>query len=706
MLCAQEADLDIVHWLGINDAVREIGFDTKAFQFLIPDEGSNLVSARSGIFFDVRPGPRDTGVVHMFGSSKENTWSENFGFRGIYGLGCSAMHVAPTLCSGRKILRWPSGTISEARGEMANDRDCTFVFTGGTEIMELRILNRIVIVTIESLDFDRDDEILTVDYDGYTIGTFRKDSKVPAEMHLPAYCEVKFSAQTHLHENIEWNPLPDGLRFKITFRTVILNEQGRNCQQSCIGNIAGIYDEECVRSKGCASFSRDVDLDGIDGIVDLDQQFGNAYRRRGRLHEDPDVQNEVHGGGSRRTPAHCIGDGLGHLVMTLSGYSSASTDLPSMFAQEPQNTLMSLNKGNAWTGMNGAWAGKCNIAPSCTGGSTSDDVACTLLSEYDSPSNVCSIHVDISDRVIREYRSNCAGESNVTGIAHGVIVEINSYQEVQLVDTGVAVLRYRRADIVWTKSTLLDRPLGVRMKAFITFGYDSDVDPKNPRMQILFGNLIGGSPSEEVDAALQRFASRYGSCRRIELSHRNSILFLASPSRSYLKTKGKAGLLRDLQRYYSCNSTLQQLQALEQVPDCNALLETVLYRDITTKFTLPEGTCDNSCLERVTISLERSKRECHLNWKGEFFSGRQFKDRIYKKLHLVGVASSFANVMCKKNHLGENCVKSIYDFSVLFDKCPLFSNRGGEFRAPFSAPRDKSASSDTCPQACFDALQR
>ena len=164
-------------------------------------------------------------------------------------------------------------------------------------------------------------------------------------------------------------------------------------------------------------------------------------------------------------------------------------------------------------------------------------------------------------------------------------------------------------------------------------------------------------------------------------------------------------LLSDAVRYRQCNETLKKLQTLEQSLTCKQLLDDLLYRDVKKTFVYQEGTCENPCFKQVRTLLQESKSECSRLWK-EKFSSDVMKKRLYKKLYVVALASTYANMVCDRNHKGERCItRLISDFAPLFQDCPIFLTPTFQLSdAAFvvSDPKDMNK----CPQACYQALER
>ena len=207
-------------------------------------------------------------------------------------------------------------------------------------------------------------------------------------------------------------------------------------------------------------------------------------------------------------------------------------------------------------------------------------------------------------------------------------------------------------------------------------------------------------PGLLFDAPLERFSSLSGSCGRMDLEQATSGITLKAVNAR--EAQGPFALLSDLKLYESCNSTFQTIQQLEKSADCKRLIDLLLYRDVRSVLSVPEGTCQNPCLFDVQKALEDSARECRVSFRGNFLSSDDvYKKRIYKKLHLAATASTYSKVICLQNHHDDYCTQSIHDFAELFKDCSLFTPSIHPFTAPFSM-----ATVNTCPDTCREALQR
>ena len=257
---------------------------------------------------------------------------------------------------------------------------------------------------------------------------------------------------------------------------------------------------------------------------------------------------------------------------------------------------------------------------------------------------------------------------------------------------------------MWTKSNLEDRPVGVEIPGVISFGARTEFQPDDSHMQIVLGTDTGIAPNVYVDAANSKFSSKYGACRAMDFRPLETKILLTPQTAFQVGDMGSVEQIMDANRYVQCNETLQKLQDLEKSLQCKQLLEILLYRDVNTAFVLPESTCENLCLQQVRAVLQQAKLECSRLWKGTFFTD-VFKKRFYKKLYLVASASTYANIICDRNHKGEHCIKSISDFSFLFQDCPIFLSPASQLADDaFNVSATKT--NDRCPQACYEALQR
>jgi hypothetical protein len=716
----QEGDFDVLRWLGVDGLVDEVGYDVKSFNFQIPEEGSTHVSASSGIFFDRAPGPHNTGISQIIATSQRQAsagqvLSENMGFPGLYAQGGSQAQHACTYCRGRKEMNWPWGTISEPKGFFTSARDCFFQLTGGNAIEDLSDKERLIIIKVDNVDLERN-ETLIVGW-GAPIATFRQGSHAPVELHLPIYAFVEFSTPGQLSEGAQWIPLREGVRFKVTYKTIILTGEGRSCQLSCFPG--GRYDEACVRSKRCADLSREISLDGADHLLDLKTDFGNdgvgrrtldlGLQRMQGTEQQPQTVSSASVRNNHPQP--------NRLAMSLSGYGGANQEIPCKLAQNSKQILMNVEQvQREWDGI---WTGQCAIAKSCSSTEETDGSAQDCLSEqlYESSSNTCSVDLHISDNLVREYRYNCGCGVDktigtcvtkaVVGVAIGYIIRMSELNLVQSTSTDVTVIAYRRFAILYTKSTLQDREVGVEIEGLLSFGTNTEFRPENTRMQIMLGTSTGavpGSSISDVDAPNSLFSGKYGACRAMLFRRLDSKITLVPNNLIEAKTI-LSELLSDAVRYRQCNETLKKLQTLEQSLTCKQLLDDLLYRDVKKTFVYQEGTCENPCFKQVRTLLQESKSECSRLWK-EKFSSDVMKKRLYKKLYVVALASTYANMVCDRNHKGERCItKSISDFAPLFQDCPIFLTPTFQLSDAVFVVSDPKTM-DKCPQACYQALER
>lgn len=225
--------------------------------------------------------------------------------------------------------------------------------------------------------------------------------------------------------------------------------------------------------------------------------------------------------------------------MTLAGYQGPNEELPCKFAQTPTEMLLPLARGGELVrGLDGqTWAGRCSSMQACSGAQGEEN--CVLDDNYFGYANSCLVHMQITGRVIREYRSDCDIGSNHSrpgplGVAHGLIESISDIDSVSDMNTFVTILRYRQVVVLWQKSNLPDRVTGSRMYGFLTFGEPSEYDPVlSSGMQLIFGRGTA-FPQMRIDAPRRRFSSRDGMCRRLDLAVSQTALHLPEGDLLYL----------------------------------------------------------------------------------------------------------------------------------------------------------------------------
>jgi hypothetical protein len=705
--------------LGIDEKVTEIGYDVKTLKFSIEDSDS-ITSSSSGHFLDLRRGPFNAGVSHLFTTMNKKATVNGFerfllneyattGFLTSYGLDKdSQIQLACKFCSGEKVMNFPFGNISEPKGMLANDRDCKFIFSGGNGIRDVELLTKLIIVTVHHVSFESDDEFLIIS-DGVWNATIKNDNLLPAEFPLPVNSFVRFIGLAKVYAGVTWSATQPGVRFKISYKTVILNAKGRSCSLSC--QVKGVYDYDCMKREGCAAMSKDVNIGDSLFITNLQEDFGNANAGRRRMPHGESGKVDVHG-----VRAHHIGQGnentmirfsstgrrndnVNHLTLLVSGREGTNVEKPCIFAQNVENLLISAQKReDQWSGLNGLWSGTCSILSSCSD-TFADNEACVFGDDYDDASNKCSVSISVVDSVLRIYIYDCS----IAGVAHALIVDVGKLRDVPS-PSGKSLVRFRTMSLLWTKSTFPDRPVGQRTKSYMTFGASGSYDPKiSSGAQIMLGTTTE-YPNLDIDANFGRFSSRYGACRRMDLapSTTNDGINLRPFDSEYLMRSGKAAILNDLRLYQNCNNSFQEIQQLSKRSDCKHVLDTFLFRDVKSDFRLQKTACQSSCLAETQKMLLRVVEQCHKSFRSEFLSEELYRERVYKKLYLAATASALAQSACLKNHRGEHCTKSIHDYAELFTECPLFSRSTEAFASSFL----KSTSNSTCPGKCFAALSR
>jgi hypothetical protein len=875
--CVQKSDLDVLDWFGVDRSFEEknsrkpgeygVGSSWE-YSFLVQDtwcspdkclpgtKDDPLVSVSSGIFFQQKAGPLNTGIFQMFtadlsnneiGADMKSITKSNMMFTGSYGLGSAGTDVqlGCMFCSGKINMDWPWGTISEPRGMMAKDRYCEFGLNAGSnQILDVETLDRMMIVTFHEMDLDSD-ETLTLRLDTYdrkpSQGGIVQQSQgvivqegfytyyglvassqalklnLPFEVHLPISpilkCYMTYRARSHLYDaSTSWDPVLEGVRFKVTYESVVLTTEGKSCQDLCKRENG--YDLGCLKTRECAKKSRAIRLDGLQAVTDLSPRSNKSWIHRRDINtyskdynnanfqsrnialsqQDwrdnkkeivPIIRNNV-------ADSDIFSDSdvqqVTKLRMSLSGYQGRNQNPPCMFAQDSQQLLLTVSKdsmssalGSTWknvgskkpsTGteiesellaaalqraefefekeqwktfrvaalssqsyikaggfyfkpvgsVDGVWTGTCQKQRACGDPDLRDETEtqpCIRDEDYKNSVNTCLVHIEVDDNVIREYRYNCNNTGTIAGVSHGVIVSMDDAEVMTDPQTYVRYLVYRPFVVIWTKSTFAntDRPLGVKIKAFLTFGSQSS---HSGRMQILLGSLTGkGSDSPPLDKyklSSERFEARYGLCKNLELTH--SSLLPAEDLNVQLSSPGGGqgnsrivSIIHDLNLYKACNETFQDIQRLERTSaECNIVVRTLLYRDVKSEFILPKGMaaeiCKYPCFQQARQLLMSSVNTCGKIWKeSEFKFGTTFKNRIFKKLYLAVVASAYSSLMCLINHRGDRCIKSTSDFGEIFKGCPKFSVSTNIFKF-IAAPFCSTGNDVACPGFCRQALDR
>jgi len=218
---------------------------------------------------------------------------------------------------------------------------------------------------------------------------------------------------------------------------------------------------------------------------------------------------------------------------------------------------------------------------------------------------------------------------------------------------------------------------------------------------------VGFDPAIDVDDQLGKFQSRDGGCRRFDLGLSNDLLTVDPVADSWLTTRGSVGDLQNLFQYQKCNETFRQLQSLSKgSSDCKEVVDAFLFRDVDSPFTsVDSAVCNSACFSRVQRALQIASETCSKSWKEEQFNGK-YTQVLYKKVYIASTAHLWSKVACHVNLLGQQCVRTIRDYSDLFISCSLFSGAGGlhtRLSAPFTVV-NMSSSTPLCPASCADAL--
>jgi hypothetical protein len=309
-------------------------------------------------------------------------------------------------------MDWPWGTISEPRGMMAKDRYCEFGLNAGSnQILDVETLDRMMIVTFHEMDLDSE-ETLTLRLDTYerkpSQGGIVQQSQgvivqkgfytyyglaassqalklnLPFEVHLPISqilkCYMTYRARSHLYNaSTSWDPVLEGVRFKVTYESVVLTTEGKSCQELCKRENG--YDLGCLKTRECAKKSRAIRLDGLQAVTDLSPRSNKSWIHRRDINtyskdynnanfqsrnialsqqdwrDDkkeivPIIRNNV-------ADSDIFSDSdvqqVTKLRMSLSGYQGRNQNPPCMFAQDSQQLLLTVSKDSMSSALGSTW---------------------------------------------------------------------------------------------------------------------------------------------------------------------------------------------------------------------------------------------------------------------------------------------------------------------------------------------------------------
>jgi hypothetical protein len=376
-------------------------------------------------------------------------------------------------------------------------------------------------ITIDEIGFRSNDELLSVeversicdsttglkcsDVNNYT-KVFRRGTTAPIKLQMKPPVRIGFVGKSHLldlERNLPWDiPATSAVRFKLSYKSLRIGQAGESCCIDCR------YDPDCIQASACFAGATEVTIPSKRTHVIFDRlkkyveqrsaQDVSAFRSRRAAfeYEEGEEESDAQEGESFWTLPHASGDSrtensqqasitgspqtetrrsesvVDKLTLVFDGAVGIelnSTDLPCAFAQSERQILTVVERQpDVWRGAEGAWDGKCYINPSCSAPEVIDDKSgvlktrCLTGGKYFDPPNLCSIRIEISDRIIREYRYGCDGSATFTstsadvkinGSAHGVIVSVGQQTLNEYSGADVRVLAYRRVEVMPLEGT-------------------------------------------------------------------------------------------------------------------------------------------------------------------------------------------------------------------------------------------------------------
>lgn len=442
----QEFGLDILRWLQIEAAISDQSF-VKPLEFSVPE--TPLSSYSKGLLVEMRQGPRKFSTFNMFTAFTSGSPIGNeLYFAGVIGADNPVSQLAPTYCSTTKLMLWPSGTLSEPTGMLQNDATCNFLLDGAIDIIPLRSADeyRGVEITVHEVGFESDEEFLSIEQ--RKIGfpaierIFRRGSALPVTLQMATTVTVGFAGKSGLsNHTVTWAPISDTLRFRVSYKSLSIDAVGQSCAASCS------FSPECIRERDCFFNATLLTIESdhiVNGIqTRSSQESGSAHQEEPATKQTWISSEREAGAESRRQSASHVE----RLTMTINGISGLQQVGPSVFAQNTRQIVTEVERRpDFWRGAEGSWQGKCFIQPACV--ADAGQVECVRADSYFSDANLCQVQIEINDRIVREYRWNCRGQTSVEGSAHGVVVSIEPDIVKEISMTGVTVLAYRRIQVI------------------------------------------------------------------------------------------------------------------------------------------------------------------------------------------------------------------------------------------------------------------
>jgi hypothetical protein len=405
--------------------------------FKVPESGSRVAGHSQGMFLVSfqQAQNHSFGILEILASkSLIGPDGIDHSFSAIYGWGGIPSQLSCSYCSGMKRLTWPSGTISELAGMLTKDIHCIFLIDGASGLQtSTQKPFRGVEITIHEVGFEDDKEFLSVGMvadSGYPTyeKRFDRESRMPVTLHMKPTVRIGFWGKSHLfNRTVTWDPPLSALRFKISYKTLLLDQGGEECCKRCE------YDPDCMLTSACfvsatAMTMQDDYLETRSHAV----SSGQMLATKSLSESAPGIREISHS--------------TQKLSLAFDGIQGLRSEIPCAFAQNTRQIVTTIKRNqDDWQGADGAWDGFCFMSRSCSSeGGLKDDV-CFYPEDYKSPANTCSVRIEISGHILREYRYDCQKTKGLKGFARGVISYIQSTPEA--VGTPLQ-LRYRRLTVL------------------------------------------------------------------------------------------------------------------------------------------------------------------------------------------------------------------------------------------------------------------
>jgi len=440
-------------WLGIKDLVymgEATGWWPKGkLSFRASETGSNAVGSSRGLLLEGFQGPVSFRTLKLL-ATKPDIWAPDLEFGGISGRASVPSQLSCEYCSGTKTLLWHKGLISEPLGMMVKDINCNFIITGAKQVGKNPGMRGLEI-RVEEINFQDGEEFLVIREESNDRGVpqwsfkFQRGSAMPVILYAVPPVQIVFFGKSHLvNRKVTWSS-PSGVRFKVRFHTLDLGPDAFECSSRCFGEPGCLRDQSCFRDSPIMTTEDDYVL--FDNRRRLS---ASTLTLRSKVIQQAAAEMESSVVSARRTPSN-----VDILTMTLEGVSGERQTLPCAFAQDTRQLVTEIKKQvDRWQGANGMWDGfcydkgsisYCGKVPCAEETRKPDGTVADVY--YFGEANSCSIHIEINDRTIREYRYDCNGGTGPVGLAYGVMIHVGAIEKISSPVTGATFSSFRRIEV-------------------------------------------------------------------------------------------------------------------------------------------------------------------------------------------------------------------------------------------------------------------